>query len=194
MKTLSDFPATSSEVKQLAQDLVAHLKGGVEDTSSQVGWTLKNISLLEEFFRPREVDCFFHRSRAGGEFLWDFIGYIKERGILIVAESEFLTDHGEIKKDFDKLLYSSSPIKLMICRIDKKFRTQTDAKEEAERIRLELQADTAGSCAHYPPGSVFVLYCVWWANEGANRDFPFILQIDGEPCYRSANDRRFELI
>ena len=160
MKTLSDFPGTSSEVKQLALDLVAHLKGSVGDTFPQLGWTLQNILLLEEFFRPLGLDCSFHGSKVGGEFLWDFIGYIKERGILIVAESEFLTDHGEIRKDFDKLLYSSSPIKLMICRIVKKFRTQADAKEEAEKIRSELQTDIAGSCAHYPPGPVFILYCV----------------------------------
>jgi len=173
---------------------VNHLKSGIRDTQTRIDWTWQNVRLLDEFFSPRGVDCSFHGSKTSGEFLWDFIGYIKERGILIVAESEFLTDHGEIRKDFDKLLYSSSPIKLMICRIDKKFSTQADAKEEAEKIQSELQTDIAGSCAHYPPGSVFILYCVWWAQEGTNRDSSFILQIGGEPCYRSANDRCFEPI
>jgi hypothetical protein len=194
MEMLSDFPEAAHEVNRLALELASHLKGGIRDTQTQIAWTLQNISLLEKFFHPRGVDCSFHGSTTGGEFLWDFIGYIKERGILIVAESEFLTDHGEIRKDFDKLLYSSSPIKLMICRIDKKFRTQAGAKEEAERVRSDLQIDIAGSCAYYPPGSVFILYCVWWADDGKNSDFPFILQIDGEPCYRSATEKRFEPI
>lgn len=194
MDKLTEFPSTSSEVKQLALDLVAHLKGGVRDTLTQIDWTLKKICLLDGFFRPRGVDCFFHGSEHGGEFLWDFIGYIKWRGILIVAESEYLTNLSEIRRDFDKLLYSSSPIKLMICRIDTKYRTEEEARKEAERIQSTLKEDVAGSCAHYPPGSVFILYCVWWAHEGRNRDFPFILQIDGEPCYRGANDRSFEPI
>jgi hypothetical protein len=129
-----------------------------------------------------------------GEFLWDFIGYIQWRGILIVAESEHLTSLSEIRRDFDKLLYSSSPIKLMICRIDRKCSTEERAQEEAERIQSTLREDIAGSCAHYPPGSVFILYCVWWAHEGINKDFASILQIDGEPCYRSATDRWFEPI
>jgi hypothetical protein len=194
MKQLCDFPGTSTEVKQLALDLVAHLKGDVEDTFTQIRWTSKNIRLLDEFFRPRGLDCSFHGSDQGGEFLWDFIGYIKCRGILIAAESEYLTNLSEIERDFDKLLYSSSPIKLMICRIDTKYRAEEEARKEAERIQSALQRHIVGNCAHYPPGSVFILYCVWWANEGTNRDFSFILQIDGEPCYRSANDRCFEPI
>ena len=36
MEKLSDFPGTSSEVKQLALDLVAYLKGGVKDTFTQI--------------------------------------------------------------------------------------------------------------------------------------------------------------
>ncbi|MGP8173659.1 MAG: hypothetical protein ACLP7O_03820 [Terracidiphilus sp.] len=179
-------------MKQLALDLVAHPKGDIEDTFTQIGWTSKNIRLLDEFFRPRGLDCSFHGSDQGGEFLWDFIGYIKRRGILIAAESEYLTNLSEIERDFDKLLYSSSPIKLMICRIDTKYRVEEEARKEAERIQSALQKHIAENCAHYPPGSVFILYCVWWANEGTNRDFPFILQIDGEPCYEGANNRRFE--
>lgn len=138
MGRLTDFPKSSLEVMQLALDLVAHLKGDVEDTFTQIGWTLKNIRLLDGFFRAREVDCYFHGSDHGGEFLWDFIGYIKRRGTLIVAESEYLTKLSEIERDFEKLLYSSSPIKLMICRIDPKHRTVEGARKEAETIQSTL--------------------------------------------------------
>jgi len=81
-------------------------------------WTCQNISLLEEFFRKLGLACFFSGSPDGPEFLWDFVGYIKERGILVAAESEFSAKHDDIAYDFDKLLYGRSPLKLMICRID----------------------------------------------------------------------------
>jgi len=191
MNQICGFPAASSDVKQLALELVAHLKSSAENTSTQIDWTVKNVRLLDGFFRDRGLDCFFHGSDHGGEFLWDFIGYIKSRGILIVAESEYLTNLDEISRDFDKLLYSSAPIKLMICRIEKN-RTMNEAQKEAESIRRDLYKCVAENCTYYSPGSVFILYCVWWAHDGENSDFPFILQIDGEPCYRSAGERCFE--
>jgi hypothetical protein len=65
MKKLTDFPGTSSDLKQLALDLVAHLQGGVKDTFTQIDWTLQNIRLLNDFFRLRGVDCSFHGSERG---------------------------------------------------------------------------------------------------------------------------------
>ncbi|HUH63113.1 MAG TPA: hypothetical protein VLZ50_08965, partial [Terracidiphilus sp.] len=126
---------------------------------------------------------------------WDFIAYIKGRGILVAAESEFLTSLGEIERDFEKLLYSSAPIKLMICRIDEKNRTREAAQEEANRICRRLEGHLTGTCTYHSPGSVLVVYCVWWSDEqGKNRDISFLLQIEGEISYQSAENKRFEAV
>lgn len=190
---MTDFPDSAAQTKELAFDLVRHLRAGIKNTNSRKEWTNRNIRLLDGFCRTKQLTCDYHRSVDGPEFLWDFVGYIADKGILITAESEHDVDRYEIAKDFDKLLYGSSPIKLMICRIDKATEAAA-AFEEAEKIRVDLETGIKGSCAHYPPGSAFIVYCVWWAEEGGpNRDFPYILQIDGEPHYVSVRpDQHFE--
>ena len=192
---MTDFPKSAREPRALAERLVMHLKGGIKNTRGPAGiWTGRNLTLLGEFCRNEGIDPIYTACETGPECLWDFLGYVYEKGILIAAESEFNTNHDEIAKDFDKLLYGSSPIKLMICRIDTKYPNLSLATKEAERIRVRLGRDAKGSCAHYPPASVFIIYCVWWAEEGGpNRDFAYILQIDGEPTYSPArDDQHFE--
>lgn len=190
-----DFPKSAAETRELAEQLVRFLRHNRPNTKTRPGWTDQNIWLLEKFFSKLGVDCEFTGSRNGKEFLWDFDGYIKKTGILVTAESEFDTKHSEIEKDFDRLLYGSSPLKLMICRIDKKYPTLAAAAAEAESIRQRLETDIRENCTHYPPGAVFVIYCAWWAEEGgSNRDFAYILQVKGEPCYAPVErDQHFQL-
>jgi len=181
-----DFPKSSAEISELADELVNDLRGKIKDTHSAMRWTCQNISSLEDFFRRRGAACFFSGSPDGPEFLWDFAGYVKNRGILITSESEHSTKYEDITYDFDKLLYGRSPLKLMICRIDTKCNTKEKAQEEAEKIRLYIEKCIHDNCIYYSRGEVFVIYCVWYADEeGENQDIAYIFQVDGEPDYVS---------
>jgi hypothetical protein len=190
---MTDFPKSASEARALAIELVRQLKHRT-NTCSQPDWKVRNFKLLDEFCRTNGIDPVYSGAKTGPECLWDFVGYLKEKGMLITGESEFSTCDDEAAKDFDKLLYGSSPIKLMICRIDNKYPTAAAASREADRIQRHLEEHVKGNCTHYPPGSVFILYCVWWAEEGGpNRDFAYILQVNGEPNYVSVRkDQHFE--
>lgn len=192
---MTDFPKSALETRELAIKLVTHLKGGIKNTQgSRAIWTGRNFALLGAFCCNNDIDPIYSGPNTGPECLWDFMGYMKGKGALICAESEWDTNHAEIAKDFDKLLYGSSPIKIMICRIDTRYPTLPEASKEAEAIRALLEGDLKGSCTNYPPGSVFIIYCVWWAEEGGpNRDFPYILQIGGAPNYVSVGyEQHFE--
>jgi hypothetical protein len=193
---ITDLPRKSAATKALATELVYHLKRQIKNTQPPAtNWTCQNISLLDGFFRGPVCDCNFTTSAAGPEFLWDFTAYIRDKGMLLVAESEHDTRHEKIAEDFDKLLYSNAPLKLMMCRIDTKCTTQEAADEEAQHIRDKLSEHVQRNCTNYSGGDVIIVYCVWWALEdGKNRDFAYILQIDGEPNYRSAAEKRFERV
>ena len=190
---ITDLPRTSAAIKELATELVCHLKRKMKNTQPpRENWTNQNKRVLEAFFCDRGCHCDFTGSQTGGEFLWDFAAYINFKGMLLVAESEFDTDHEEIAKDFDKLLYSNAPLRLMMCRIDK---SEQAAKAEAGQIQAELKANVQQNCTNYSGGDVIIVYCVWWALEGGkNRDFAYLLQIDGEPNYRDAVGKSFEAI
>lgn len=184
-----DFPGSANEIRQLAVDLIRFLKENVKNTQPpRRNWNCQNFNLLETFFGKEEgglgLDCFDHDTE--GEFLWDFAAYVKERGNLLVAESEWLTDQAELNRDFEKLLYARSPLKLFMCRIRN--------AEEAGNIRSSLENIMKSCSTYYSPGEVFIVYCVWWAmQDGINRDIAFILQIDGTPKYQPIGSERFEI-
>jgi hypothetical protein len=192
---MRDFPSSADDVRQLALTLIEFLKKNIKDTHGRQRWTCRNFELLQEFFgKGREglgLGCC--PNDAESEFLWDFVAYIKERGLLFVAESEWDRGESEIAHDFEKLLYPRSPLKLFICRIDEKITTAIEAEAEAKRICLALEHNMETTCAYYSPGEVYIVYCVWFAEKnGDNRDIAYILQIDGEPNYQPIGARRFE--
>jgi len=186
------LPRTSAAIKELATELVHYLKGEIANTQSRVDWTWQNISLLDKFFGKGGCHQNFTASDAGPEFLWDFTAYVPYQGMLLVAESEHDTKHERIAEDFDKLLYSNAPLRLMICRIERECNTN-EAKLEALRIQEMLLENVQQNCTNYSGGDVIIVYCVWWAlPDGKNRDFAFLLQIDGEPEHRDAKGKTFE--
>jgi hypothetical protein len=185
--TVRDFPNSANDVRQLALELVDFLKKNIRNTLKRPEWGDQNFDLLQRFFGKGEeglgLDCFSRNSK--NEFRWDFVAYIEGRGLLLVAESEWDNRQTELEKDFDRLLYLRSPLKLFMCRIRN--------PEEAEKIRLSLNNLIRSNCAHYSPGEIFIVYCVWWAEEnGGNRDIAYALQIGGEPNYRLIGDEQFE--
>jgi hypothetical protein len=189
-----DFPKTAPEIKKLTEELFKFLKGKVKNTRTQAKWTCQNKKLLEEHFRNLGLACFFSGSQDGPEFLWDFVGYIKSRGILIAAESEWNNRESSLKEDFEKLLYVRSPLKLFMCRL--KSKDQKAADSEAEKLQQELKKFMEQTCTYYSRGETFIIYCVWWTLEGGeNRDIAFILQVNGEPDYVDIEkDKQFELV
>jgi hypothetical protein len=191
-----DFPNSRLAIKELANEMVKHLKRNICDTKTPRAWTGQNFDLLEEFFGGLGVDCQFTSSGNGREFLWDFIGYIKHCGVLITAESEHDTRPEAIAADFDRLLYGISPLKLMICRIDKRFNTDELALEEAGRICRGREVDLKSSCMHYASGEIFIIYCVRWADKhGRNQDLAYTLQVEGEPNYAHVgSDQQFRSV
>jgi hypothetical protein len=148
---------------------------------------------LEEHFRNTGLACFFSGSQDGPEFLWDFVGYIKGRGILIAAESEWNNRESSLREDFEKLLYVRSPLKLFMCRL--KSKDQRAAESEAESLHQNLRKLMEGTCTYYSRGEIFIIYCVWWAHEGGeNRDIAYVLPVSGEPDYVDIeSDKQFEL-
>ena len=143
--------------------------------------------MLRAFANEQEAESYPSDPNAPsreGQFLWDFIAYKSGQGILLAAESEHDNKKREIARDFEKLLYVRSPVKLMLCRLDHRHRSFDDAKAEANEIKNEMESCMRRSCDWYTPGEVFVLYCVWWAEPGgANRDVAFLLQIEGDLKY-----------
>ena len=126
---LNDLPQSSSAIRTLAEKLVCHLKDKFKNTQQGVDdWNERNKHVLDEFFCCRDCQCNFTRSKAGREFLWDFTAYIPSKGMLLVGESERDPHYERIVEDFDKLLYSNAPIRLMICRIDEQ--EESEAKDK----------------------------------------------------------------
>ena len=190
---MHDFPSSPDDVRQLALRLIVFLKKNIGNTCGRQEWTYRNFDFLQKFFgKGKEglgLDCCPNDTES--EFLWDFVAYIPCRGNLLVAESEWDNSElenrfPELEKDFDKLLYSRSPIKLFMCRIEN--------PEQAEKIRARLQTNIEENCSYYSAGEVFIIYCVWWAEKnGDNRDIAHMLQIDGKPNYQAIGGKRFEI-
>jgi len=187
-----DFPNSAPDIKKLAEKLVRHLHGKLENTHDRKGWSGRNFKVLTEFFRPHGIACF--PGEDGPQFLWDFVGYVNGRGILIAAESELSREQGEVEYDFEKLLYVRSPIKLVLCRL--RATSGAEAEEEAKSICSSLRNFMNSTCKNYSPGEVFILYCVWWAIDGGpNRDIAYTLQVHGDPiCQPLDDDEQFQLV
>jgi hypothetical protein len=187
---MKSFPNSAHDIETLAHKLVKFLQDKVENTETRTEWSKQNFRLLQEFSKDYEAVCFPDKEAGEKEFLWDFVGYIQGRGLLLAVESEWDKKISELKKDFEKLLYVRSPLKLMLCRM----KTEADAEE----IRSQLQAFAEDTCKEYSPAEVFIIYCVWWAkDEGEsrdNRDFAYMLQINGKPVHRPILNERFRLI
>lgn len=187
MCAMSTFPESAAEIRKLAIDLVNFLRQKIRNTHSRPSWGLQNFEALREFSRRRGAHSFPDRKIGEAEFLWDFVAYAPGRGILIAAESEYNKKPSELKHDFEKLLYVRSPIKLMICRME--------AESEAEGIQSLLQAFAESTCKEYSPAEIFIVYCVWWGEtEEDNRDFAYMLQLEGKPMHRPICNERFERV
>ena len=193
--TMKGFPKSREEIRLLAEELVKFLKGEMDATLPAKDWKTQNFKLLTTFFRDGYCsECRFTGSTDGGEFLWDFHGYADFKGMLITAESEYNASDAEIDKDFDRLIYGISPIKLMICRIRGRYESIDSAKEEAKGIRVRIEKNLQQNSIQHCSGEVFILYCAWWAGgEAESQDLAYILQVDGEPNYVPVReDQHFE--
>jgi hypothetical protein len=185
---MTEFPKSSVEIRALAQELVAHLNCGIEDTQYREKWSAQNFDLLHRFADSKS--CASYSLYRQYEYLWDFTAFIRGSEMLLVAESEWEPTTHEIAKDFAKLLYAKSPLKLMMCRIDRPQDTVEKATRTAEKVRLSLEKVVRDVCAYYSPGEAIILYCVWWAGgDGKNRDIAYILQMEGE-----LGDKHFERV
>jgi len=181
---------SAKEASTLADRLVQHLKASIRNTYGQ-DWTQRNLALLRGFSRSLGAVSFPSAPDVGPQertkqFLWDFIAYQPNAGVLLAVETEHNESDEEILYDFEKLLYVRSQVKLMMCRID----DGNTASERAEGIRTLAEAFMRDTCAWYTPGDP---YCVWWSDEtGENRDFAFRLQVNGELEYRDIDTEKFE--
>ena len=185
----TDFPSTAAETKDLAFRLVRHLRRSLRDTHGRREWTTRNLDALRSFSDDKyELQHFpppgFNQK---GAFLWDYIAYQQNSGILIAAETEFESKPQKLKEDFEKLLYVRSPIKVFLFWL---------MKDQAafESVVSDL-TECMTLCSEYSPGEIFILYCRTWANEDASSgDIARWLQIDGEPCRRNVRGKVFETV
>jgi hypothetical protein len=179
------------ECEELAECLLTTLRQR-GNTSGRRGWTDKNFALLRRFATMQKAQSYPSSSgararRRGKQFLWDFVAYIQGKGLLLAAESEHNNSKHEIERDFEKLLYVRSPLKLMLCRVA--------SEAQANRIKGWLERFMRKTCAWYSPGEVMILYCVWWAERGgANRDFAYMLQLNGNLNYVPLTTEQFRQV
>jgi hypothetical protein len=183
------FPKSAVETKELALRLIQHLREVLKDTQGRTEWTSRNLEALRSF--PSEGYDLQHFPPAGanrkGAFLWDYVAYQQDTGILIAAETEYESTPTRLKEDFDKLLYVRSPIKVFMFWL---------TKEEGlfENVVADLTTFMA-SCSAYSPGEVFILYCRTWQNENSSSgDLASLLQIEGEPCHRDVRGNSFKRV
>ena len=183
----AEFPTSAAENRELALSLIRHLRRNLQDTKTRTEWTLRNLDALRSF-ADHKYDL-EHSPPSGsckkGEFLWDYIAYQQDTGILIAAETEWDHKKDKLKEDFKKLLYVQSQIKVFM------FWLWKD-KALFEGIVSELTKCMEWS-SNYSPGDIFILYCRTWANEDqSSGDLVRLLQIDGEPCRLNAKGKIFE--
>jgi hypothetical protein len=101
---MPSYPNSALKIKELAEKLVKFLRGKIEDTHGRKEWSKRNLRLLREF--PEFKGAVSCPSEGCSESLWDFVAFVKGRGILIAAESEWCRKPSDIEYDFKKLLYA----------------------------------------------------------------------------------------
>jgi hypothetical protein len=176
--------ATAEDIRQTAEKLATCLNGS-HGGETGYDWTNKNFELLRNFCQESldldpTTDC-FHKNHPNGkrEFLWDFLAVKKERGVLLVAESEQYANSPsteiDLKHDFEKLLYIYAPIRVLLCK--------SRDEEHRKRLLCGLTAYANGCCLNFNPGSVFLLHFDMRRNETAEAlaGITYIWQSKGNP-------------
>ena len=186
------FGLSANEIAEVAHQLVVHLEKSLNRVQTQDIWGKTNFVTLRAFKTHKFKLISYPRpskdkSKRRAEFLWDYIGYVKGKGIFIAAESEWENTAVRIKEDFEKLLYVRSPIKVMICRVD-------DTKNAAS-IRNYLRKYMDNCCTEFSPAEYFILYCrTSGPPRKGKRDVAFGLQIKGAPAHCGLGDGQFQEI
>jgi hypothetical protein len=85
---MTGFPNSAHDIKELAYELVKFLRCKIENTKTQIEWSDQNFRLLRKFSKEHGAASFPDRETGEKEFLWDFVGYIQGRGLLLAVESE----------------------------------------------------------------------------------------------------------
>jgi len=186
---MNDLPKSSEDYRSLAGKLVRFLHEEIGNTDTRTGWTKRNIEVLQRFAdRERLVSSPDKRNgKDEKQFLWDFVAYKANRGLVLVAESEWANktkDREAFQHDFEKLLYVRSPVKLMIC--------WAKSKEKAEKLRgwvseLMRPSGRGCTCSEFSPGEIFLLYCTC----SRECEFAYWLQINGQPGHLAVTNERF---
>ena len=189
---ITDLPRTSAAIKELATELAVPEMQNQKHPTTRYQLDLSEHLSARQVLRDRGCDCNF-TSTTCAEFLWDFTAYIPFKGMLLVGNLEHDTDHNKITEDFDKLLYSNAPLKLMMCRIEKKY----DHAQSGRDGSTTDSGRTSGAC----PTELHELLrrrcrccvlCVGGTQGGKSRDFAYMLQVEGEPNRRDAKGKSFE--
>jgi hypothetical protein len=182
------FEHSSRNYRNTADKLIAHIKAEIEESEGRTEWTRVNLKTLRSFpidglklsWYPAPDDS--KRSRMKGQFLWDHMSCTDD-DVILIAESEWNKDLIELKHDFEKLLYTRCPIKLMMC----------GGWSDSAEIADALGTYAKDNCHNFGPGEVFVLFCVGWV-EGGKRvhDDVFRWQVPGEVCRNDGRKFSFQ--
>ena len=184
------FPKTGKDTRDLAMQLVKFLRTHIEDTRGRDEWTKQSLDALRAFCKDATLHPYTLKSfppegsYLKGAFLWDYVAYQQNTGILITAESEWDEHRNKLEEDFDKLLYAQSRIKLFM------FRTERD-DSAIDEIVAHLTHHMK-SCTEYSPSEVYILYCRRWKDVAGKRgDLAWLRQIAGDPAYRNVSGTGF---
>jgi hypothetical protein len=187
---MENFPTSSQECRNLAKKLIDFLRERIGNTNERRGWTKRNICLLQRFADQEGFASFPDRreGRAEKQFLWDYVAYAEGRGLVLVAESEHdngTKDKEEFQRDFEKLLYVRSPLKLMLCWA----KSVEKAREILSWVKRCMEPPSnEPTCTEFSPAEVFILFCTC----SDKQDFVYQLQIGGEPMHRPISGEDFE--
>ena len=178
------YGLSARQNRAFAVELIEFLRGRGEMPEGQQPWTEHNLKILREFVHKHGALVFPSPPPSKrNEFMWDFVAYVQQRGMMLVARSEHHFNESSLTQSFERLFYVRSPIKLLICRVT--------GPERANEICTVLQRFCKTRALFYP-GEVFIIYCPMWADTGKNRDLAFLMQVRGEPVQHKLRSERFE--
>jgi hypothetical protein len=183
------FEHTSKNYRDVATALITYLEAQLRHSKGRSEWTGINLGALQDFsikgpkMSPYPKPDKSKRSGLKGQFLWDHMSCTDD-DVIIIAESEWNSSPLELRHDFEKLLYTRCPIKLMMC----------GGWPKPEDIAKDLSKYAKKCSRNFGPGEVFILFCTGWIDEQGERRGKQVYkwQVPGEVCRNDGRKFNFQ--
>ena len=128
-----DLPRTSAAIKELATELVRYMKCEIKNTlPSRVQLDLSEHFSARQVLPRQRMRLQFHGLGCGSRNFYG-ISLLTFRSKACCSLRNLSTTPITTRsaEDFDKLLYSNAPLKLMMCRIETRYDTRRSGRTES---------------------------------------------------------------